>query len=69
MNAFLTIASIFSSPALHGNFYLDPGSGSFILQLLIAGLVGGAFLLKTYWQKIIAFFRNRTSKQPDDIEK
>jgi hypothetical protein len=36
--------------------YLDPGTGSYIIQLLIAGLMGGLFLLKTYWGKIKALF-------------
>lgn len=40
-----------------GLAYLDPGSGSFIIQLLAAGFLGGLFLVKTYWQKIVAIFR------------
>lgn len=37
--------------------YLDPGTGSFIFQLIIAGLAGAAFAVKMYWSKIKAFFR------------
>jgi hypothetical protein len=33
-------------------FYLDPGSGSLIMQVLIATLLGGALLLKRFWAKI-----------------
>ena len=36
--------------------YLDPGSGSYIFQILIATLVGAAFLVKVFWQRIKAFF-------------
>jgi len=36
--------------------YIDPGSGSYILQLLIAGLLGAAFAVKIYWKRIKAFF-------------
>ena len=32
--------------------YLDPGTGSMILQALIAGLVGAAFAIKMFWHKI-----------------
>jgi hypothetical protein len=39
--------------------YLDPGSGSFILQLLIAGLLGGAFMIKVYWRKIKSIFTGK----------
>ncbi len=54
-------------PPLSGHAYLDPGSGSFLLQLLIAGLVGFAFILRGYWNKIKAFFK-RSSKTDVDIE-
>ena len=45
-------------PAIRAHTYLDPGSGSFILQLIVASLLGGLFLLRRYWNKIISFFRN-----------
>jgi hypothetical protein len=32
--------------------YLDPGTGSFALQLLIAGLCSGLYAVKHYWQQI-----------------
>jgi hypothetical protein len=51
------MAEILTSPALKGNAYLDPGSGSFILQLLIASLVGIGFALRSYWGKITGLFR------------
>lgn len=37
--------------------YLDPGSGSYILQAVIAGVLGGAYAIKLYWFKIISFFK------------
>jgi len=46
--------------------YLDPGSGSFILQLVISSFLGAVFIVKAYWQKIKGFFRNRTTKKGDD---
>jgi hypothetical protein len=47
-------------PAIHA--YLDPGTGSIIIQVLIAALVGGGILLKTFWKKI---FRKKV--KPEDI--
>jgi drug/metabolite transporter (DMT)-like permease len=32
--------------------YIDPGSGSMFLQLLIAAIAGGLFTLKIYWQRL-----------------
>lgn len=43
--------------------YLDPGSGSFIIQLLAATLLGGLFVLKTSWKRITTFFRGLFSKE------
>lgn len=42
--------------------YLDPGSGSFIFQILIATVVGASFAIKLYWRKIKTFFANVSSK-------
>jgi hypothetical protein len=36
--------------------YLDPGTGSMILQGLIAGIAVAGFTLKNYWYKIRALF-------------
>ena len=55
-------------PLTNGIAYLDPGSGSFILQLLIASLVGGLFILKTYWKRIRTFVQKRLNKSEDNLE-
>jgi hypothetical protein len=36
--------------------YLDPGSGSFMIQALVAALAGIAVTLRTYWSRIRSFF-------------
>ena len=46
---FLTI----TSPAWA---YLDPGTGSIILQGVIAGIAVAWFTIKTYWYKLAALF-------------
>jgi len=62
------LSSGFSSSLWTGDAYLDPGSGSFILQLLIASLVGAAFILKTYWRRINGYFRKLLNKEQDQEE-
>lgn len=37
--------------------YIDPGTGSYVLQIAIAFLVGLAFSIKVFWKKIAAFLR------------
>ncbi len=39
--------------------YLDPGSGSLLLQLLLGGVAGAAVFLKLFWQKLTSVFRGR----------
>ena len=41
--------------------YLDPGTRSFILQMILAGVLGIAVAVRIYWKKIIAFFRKDKS--------
>ncbi len=51
MNALILTESIIS-PLKTIYAYLDPGSGSLILQLILAAVLGGLLLLKSYWKKI-----------------
>ena len=46
--------------------YLDPGSGSFLIQLLIAGLAGAGIAIAVSWAKIKRWF-NRN--KPVDADK
>lgn len=46
--------------------YLDPGSGSYLLQLLIASALGGLVVLRMYWSRVTAFIRRIFGKTPPD---
>jgi hypothetical protein len=52
------------APYLRPSLYLDPGSGSFLIQLLLAALLGGAFAIKIYWKKIKALFSGKKAEIP-----
>jgi hypothetical protein len=39
--------------------YLDPGTGSYALQLLMAGLFGGMFALRQSWGELRAWASSR----------
>ena len=61
----LTLACFLSwTPDAHA--YFDPGTGSMVLQLLIASLLGFLFTLKTYWEKIKNFVKNLFEKNSTD---
>ena len=49
--------------------YLDPGSGSYLLQLLIAGALGAAFAVRHYWTRIKEFFSGRFGSSTEEDEK
>ncbi len=48
--------------------YLDPGTGSIILQRLIAAIAAGLVVMKTYWYKIKTFFGKTGTKSIADEE-
>lgn len=45
--------------------YLDPGSGSYMLQILLGTLVAGFFAIKQYWHRLKHFFKERFGKKED----
>jgi len=38
--------------------YLDPGTGSYVLQIVIAGIVSALFTIKMCWRRVVDFFSN-----------
>lgn len=39
--------------------YLDPGTGSMLVQLLVGGFAAAAVALKLYWYRILRLLRIR----------
>jgi hypothetical protein len=48
--------------------YLDPGSGSMLIQLLLAALLGAGVLLRTQWNKLKALFGHKPAESEDEDE-
>ena len=63
--AFFLLGSIFPLTTFA---YLDPGTGSIILQGLIAAVAAAGFVMKAYWYKIKSFFGKSESKNLADEE-
>ncbi len=59
---------------IFGVRYLDPGSGSLLIQLIAAGFLGGiGILIKVFWGRLKAFFKGEKYVPPvvedeDEIE-
>jgi hypothetical protein len=45
--------------------YIDPGSGSYLIQVIIAAILGAVFYFKNLWFKFRSLFsRNKKEDQP-----
>jgi len=53
--------------------YLDPGSGSMIWQMILAGLAGAAVFFKFFWHKVVEIFgsadKKKSNSEQSDTER
>ncbi len=63
---FLFVLVIFPPRSAHA--YIDPGTGSYILQIVIAGIAAGAFAIKMFWRRIRALFSSNKTQEDSDQE-
>lgn len=59
----LCLAVVPAGPAFA---YIDPGTTSLILQMLIGGIIGGLFTIKIYWQRLKAFVSGKAETKLDE---
>ncbi len=50
------VGALFPALANRAAFYLDPGSGSFLIQLLIAAIAGAGIVIASQWSRIRRLF-------------
>ncbi len=48
--------------AIEAHAYIDPGTGSYILQITLAFFLGALFALKMFWKNVKAFLTNIFSR-------
>ncbi len=46
--------------------YIDPGTGSIIIQAIIAALLGVGVIVKIFWRRISGFFNHRNLQNEGD---
>jgi hypothetical protein len=49
--------------------YLDPGTGSMLVQLLVGGVAAVAVTAKFYWRRVLRLFRVRKAEPEPDRER
>lgn len=59
----LFVAMVFLMSSFDGTLeaYLDPGTGSIVIQAVIAGVVGVLSIARLYWHKVRSVFRSGQS--------
>lgn len=60
------MVGMLSSPAFA---YLDPGTGSIILQVLLGGVAGVALAGKLYWHKLLSLIGIRKDQPAQTVAK
>lgn len=58
----LCFAAICAFAPLSVQAYLDPGTGSYMIQLLVGFFAGALFAIKIFWGKIRVILRNAILK-------
>jgi len=46
--------------------YLDPGTGSYVVQILIGTLLGGLFALGLFWRRFVASIKRLFKRRNSD---
>lgn len=49
--------------------YLDPGTGSMLVQLLVGGVAAIGVALKLYWHRVLRLLRIRKTEPEPDRER
>ena len=57
--AFLFLLALVFPPAARA--YIDPGTGSYVAQIIIASLAGGLYLLVSFRQRVVALLKRFSS--------
>jgi len=58
----MAVLSVLAAGNAHA--YIDPGTGSYVLQIIIGVALGAAFAVKVFWLRIKGFFGSLVSRKP-----
>ena len=67
----MAVMALFVITSDYAYGYLDPGTGSYILQIILAGLLGVGVGVKMFWSKIKSIFvkpKPVDAEDTDDID-
>jgi hypothetical protein len=58
----LTVLLLLAVAERPAEAYVDPGSASYIFQLAMGALLGGIFVVRTYWSRLVTAVRSVVSR-------
>lgn len=61
---FCAVLSLLFSTSAYA--YLDPATGSYVVQVIIGVVVSSLYVLKMYWRRIKGFFSIRSEKSTSE---
>jgi hypothetical protein len=61
-NLFIIFSLVFLAFPTHAHAYLDPGSGSYLIQIVIASVAGAGLIIKSQWENIKNFINKKKVK-------
>jgi len=67
--AIVSLVAVLSIASFHfdAHAYMNPGTGSMILQALIAGFAVISVTVKMYWYRLRAFIKGETYNPEEDL--
>ncbi len=69
LGVFMISGAVILTLSQDAHAYIDPSTGSYLLQILLAGLLGALFTLKIFWRNFKEFLaRFLTGSNKKDVE-
>ncbi len=62
----ITLSFVFLIVPQKAHAYLDPGTGSYLIQIIIASVAGAGYFLKINWGKIKDIFSKKSRKKTEN---
>ena len=59
----LALALLWLAVPMRAQAYLDPGTGSYLLQIVLAALFGVLLVIKVYWKRLKSTLANLLAKR------
>jgi len=60
----LSMVAVLGLPAAPAHAYLDPGTGSYVFQMVAAAVVSVGFVVRAYWHRLRGLFTRRGPSPP-----